>query len=71
MKNNTKTKFVRAVAKNIRNMVEASAAIERIDGSDERYMNHVMEVRCRYVETVDKAELAIADLLNTLTTKAA
>jgi hypothetical protein len=48
-------------------MVEASAAIMHIDDSEERYMNHVMEARSRYTETVDKAETSIADLLNTLT----
>jgi hypothetical protein len=58
--------FTQAIAKNIRDMVEASAAIEHIDGSEERYMNHVMEARSRYVETMDKAELAIADLLHGL-----
>ena len=67
MNNNTKTKFARAIAKNIRNLVEASASIERIDGSEDRYMNHVMEARCRYSEQLDRSELAIADLLTNFT----
>jgi hypothetical protein len=61
-----KFKLTKAIARNIRDMVEASSAIQNIDESKERYMNHVMEARSRYTETVDKAELAIADLLNTL-----
>jgi hypothetical protein len=64
---NMKTKLARGIARNLRDIAEASAAILHIDASDERYLNHVMEARSRYVETVDKAELSIANLLIALT----
>lgn len=39
-----------AIAKNIREMCEASAAIIQIDASDDCYTNHVMEARCRLTD---------------------